>query len=96
MQRYYFHLQDGRTILDEMGVDLPDLAAVQHNALATTSELVSGMKSGPEFWAGEPWKLWVTDRPDGLGTTVLTLTFSARSDAASIDSHDPGCRFVPL
>jgi hypothetical protein len=77
MQRYYFHLQDGQTILDETGVDLPDLAAVRQNALATTSEILGGMKSGLTFWSGEPWKLWVTDQPDGLGTPVLTLTFSA-------------------
>jgi hypothetical protein len=77
MRRYYFHLQDGRTIFDETGTVLPDFAAVQENALATTFELLSGMKSGPKFWAGEPWKMWVTDQPDGLGTPVLTLTFSA-------------------
>ena len=27
--------------------------------------------------SGEPWKLWVTDQPDGAGTTVLTLQFAA-------------------
>jgi hypothetical protein len=31
----------------------------------------------PEFWSGEPWRLWVTDQPDGGGSTVLTLQFAA-------------------
>ena len=78
MQRYFFHLEDGETILDEIGTELPDLAAVRHNALATTSDLLGGIKAGPDFWAGEPWKLWVTDQADGLGTTILTLRFSAK------------------
>src|SRR4051794_20123801 len=77
MPLYYFHLKDGQSIFDSHGSDLPDLAAVRRTALATTTEILGGMKAGPEFWSGEPWKLWVTDQPDGAGTTVLTLQFAA-------------------
>jgi uncharacterized protein DUF6894 len=73
---YYFHLKDGQTILDSHGSDLPDLAAVRHTALATTTEMLGDMQAGPEFWSGESWRLWVTDQPDGAGTTVLTLQFA--------------------
>jgi hypothetical protein len=50
---------------------------VRRTAIATTAETLGGLQAGPEFWSGEPWKLWVTDQPDGAGTTVLTLQFAA-------------------
>jgi hypothetical protein len=77
MSLYYFHLKDGQTIFDSQGSDLPDLAAVRRMAIATTTEILGGLRAGPEFWSGEPWKLWVPDQPDGAGTTVLTLQFAA-------------------
>ena len=77
MPLYYFHLKDGQTIFDSRASDLPDLAAVRRMAIATTTEILGGLQAGPEFWSGEPWKLWVTDEPDGAGTTVLTLQFAA-------------------
>jgi hypothetical protein len=77
MPLYYFHLKDGQSIFDSHGSDLPDLAAVRRTALATTTEILGDMEAGPEFWSGEPWRLWVTDQPDGAGTTVLTLQFAA-------------------
>jgi hypothetical protein len=51
--------------LDSEGCDLPDLSAVRHAAIATTTEVLGGIKAGPTFWSGEPWKLWVTDEPNG-------------------------------
>ena len=33
MPRYYFHCEDGRTFHDDNGLELPDLAAAQHEAL---------------------------------------------------------------
>jgi hypothetical protein len=77
MALYYFHLKDGATVLDSEGCDLPDLAAVRRAAIATTTEVLGGIKAGPAFWSGEPWKLWVTDRPNGAGATLLTLQFAA-------------------
>jgi hypothetical protein len=84
---YYFHLKDGCTIFDAQGSDLPDIAAVRRTALATTTEILGGMRAGPEFWSGEPWKLWVTDQPDGAGTTVLTLQFAAVESDILVDAR---------
>jgi hypothetical protein len=77
MPLYYFHLKDGATLLDSEGCDLPDLAAVRRAAIATTTDVLGGIKAGPAFWSGEPWKLWVTDGPNGDGATLLTLQFAA-------------------
>jgi hypothetical protein len=86
MALYYFHLKDGATLLDSEGCDLPDLAAVRRAAIATTTEVLGGIKAGPAFWSGEPWKLWVTDRPNGAGATLLTLQFAAIE--ADVRAHD--------
>jgi hypothetical protein len=77
MPRYYFNMQDGVTMLDDEGLDLSDLDAVKEEAVQSSAEMLKGME-GARFWQGEPWRLWVTDQPNGLGNTVLTLEFSAR------------------
>jgi len=86
MALYYFHLKDGATLLDSEGCDLPDLAAVRRAAIATTTEVLGGIKAGPAFWSGEPWKLWVTDGPNGVGATLLTLQFAAIE--SDVRAHD--------
>jgi hypothetical protein len=75
--------------LDSEGTELLDLAAVRRTALATATEILGGMKTGPAFWSGEPWKLWVTDRPDGGGTSVLTLQFSAVEGELLAEKRSP-------
>jgi hypothetical protein len=77
MPRYYFNIQDGQTMLDDEGMELDDMQAVKEEAVKSSTDLLKGLQ-GPEFWSGEPWKLWVSDQPNGGGNTVLTLTFSAR------------------
>jgi hypothetical protein len=79
--RYFFHLKDGKEILDHEGTELRDASALKQEALMMTTELLGGM-SGNEFWNGEPWKLWVTDQPGGAGNTVLILEFTAHQSAA--------------
>ena len=42
MPRYYFHLEDGQCLLDENGLDLPDIVAVQDEALRTSGNFSGG------------------------------------------------------
>lgn len=78
MPLYYFHLEDGQILHDVTGLDFPDLAAAQNEALRTSGEL---LKDGPQapavLWNGRPWRLWVTDKPNGEGKTLFTLRLSA-------------------
>ena len=76
MPRYYFHLEDGQRLLDDTGLDLADIAAVQNEAVRTSAELLRGGHSGT-LWNGTPWRMWVTDKPKGEGKTFFTLRFSA-------------------
>src|SRR4051795_8482442 len=96
MGLYYFHLKDGITILDSEGTDLPDLNAVRRTALATATEILGGMKTGPAFWSGEPWELWVTDQSEGRGTRVLTLQFAAVEGEMLIEKRSPRLAVTPL
>jgi hypothetical protein len=78
MQRYYFHLENGQILLDDTGVELRDIATAEIQALRASSEL---FKAGPRvtatLWNGTPWRMWVTDKPNGEGKTFFTLRFSA-------------------
>jgi hypothetical protein len=76
MNLYYFHVRDGHTILDDVGTLLPNIAAVKKEALQVTSELIGSPRSA--HWDTTPWRLWVTERPNGEGKTLLSLDVLAQ------------------
>jgi hypothetical protein len=76
MPRYYFNLKDGRLSLDEEGIEFPDIHAARKEAVRYSGEVLRD-GAGESLWAGEPWRLWVTDAPGGKGNTFFTLSFSA-------------------
>jgi hypothetical protein len=76
--RYYFHIKNGESLFDEEGMELESLAAVRQEAALASIELLKGPPP-PDFWAGEPWMLWVTEQPNGGGNTVLATTFASRA-----------------
>jgi len=76
MPRYYFHLEDGQVLLDDTGSELGDVAAAQNEALRASGDLLRGGRATAHFWNGTPWRMWVTDKPDGEGKTFFTLRFS--------------------
>jgi hypothetical protein len=76
--RYYFHVKDGSTILDEDGAEFSSVESVKNNAIKASGEMLRSLNHGVNFWSGEPWKLWVTDGPDDTGKTILELQFIAR------------------
>lgn len=78
MSLFYFNIRDGRTMLDEVGTELPSLAAAREQAISTSGQILKN-GAGPAMWAGEPWCMWVTDAPNGGGKTLFTLRFSAEA-----------------
>jgi hypothetical protein len=73
--RFYFHVKDGSTILDDEGSEFPSVEAVKNNAIRASGEMLRGLDHDLNFWSGEPWKLWVTDgtqryRQNNLGTAI--------------------------
>ena len=77
MQRYFFHVRDGHTSLDETGFECADMDEVRAEALRTAGALLKEL--GPNFWKHRTWTMWVTDE---AGEVVLTLNFSAGKEGA--------------
>ena len=78
MARYYFHFEDGKVVLDNTGSECDNLTAAQHEAVRASGEFLrDGADDAVGLWNGKPWRMWVTDKPNGEGKTFFTLRFSA-------------------
>ncbi len=78
--KYYFHINDGEALLDDEGLEFSDFNTIKAEALRSCVDMIKDIP-GNRLWSGTPWTLWVTDQPNGGGSTVLTLTLSARLSA---------------
>jgi hypothetical protein len=57
---------------------LRDIAAAQKEALRASADILkAGARATATLWTGTPWRMWVTDKPNGEGNTFFTLRFSA-------------------
>ncbi|MGX9147992.1 DUF6894 family protein [Mesorhizobium sp. 128a] len=74
MSRYFFHVLNGKALVDEVGVELIDLNAMRNEAIRSSGEMLS---TGQQTWAGEAWQMVVTDETE-------TVVFSVRY---SVDRH---------
>ncbi len=77
MQRYFFHLHDGRTTLDAEGVELPNLRAARGEAVRACGDLLrdvpAALLSGQHAWC-----LWATDQPNDQGAGLFTVTLTMK------------------
>jgi hypothetical protein len=80
MPRYFFHGQDGYSIRDTQGTELPDIYEAQEQAIRTSGEILRDM--GAKFWNGTEWELEVTDEH---GQVLFILRFSAEERPALRD-----------
>lgn len=74
MQRYFFHVMDGRAVVDAIGIELPDLWAVRLHAIKLASTVLADLETG--LLLGQPWQMTVADENSN---TVFSLTFSANT-----------------
>ena len=72
MPRYFFHVIDGRDIIDNEGSELAGLKEARIEAIHLAGSILRD--EGDEFWKGEEWHMNVTD---ASGLSVLKLRFSA-------------------
>jgi hypothetical protein len=72
MPRYYFHVMDGRALVDTEGTELAGLKQARAEAIRTAGKILADQ--GRKFWTGNTWQMIVAD---AAGDTVLTLRFSA-------------------
>jgi hypothetical protein len=71
VQRYFFHVRDGTTTLDDTGFECATSEQVRTEALRAAGETLKEL--GSDFWDHPHWTMWVEDEAGG---TVLTLSFS--------------------
>src|SRR4051794_29037938 len=89
MAMHYFHMANDHTMFDSVGTDLPDLQSVRKETLRAGREMLNLGGSEP-LWAGEPWRVWVTDEPDGSGQTILTSNYVYGEDRSCPTSRRAG------
>jgi hypothetical protein len=70
MPRYFFHLEDGHSAPDEEGAELRDIEEARAVAVRFAGDYLKDQGAG--FWAGEDWRLIVTDA-DGLHLFAITV-----------------------
>ncbi len=75
MPRYFFHVHDRTSVLDEIGLELPDIAAARGAAIELSREILKDAAGGP-LWEVQHWQVEVTDNPHLLGRTFFILEFS--------------------
>ena len=86
MPRYFFHVYDGYSSLDQDGTKFPDIYTAQAQAIRTSGEILRDM--GAQFWDGAAWRLEVAD---ARGQVLFVLHFSAEERPALTDpASDPG------
>jgi hypothetical protein len=79
MPRYYFHVIDGREIIDHEGIELPGLGEARVEAIQTAGAILRD--EGDKFWNGTEWHMNVTD---AAGQPVLKLRFSAEDQSGTM------------
>ena len=78
MPRYFFHVIDGRSIIDNQGSELASLKEARVEAIQLAGAILRD--EGDTFWNGQEWHLDVTD---ASGQSVLKLRFSAEDQGAT-------------
>jgi hypothetical protein len=68
MPRYYFHVDDGHSTLDDEGTEFPGLKAARIAAVRLAGAILG--ERAEAFWDEEQWSLRVTD---DAGLTLFSL-----------------------
>ena len=71
MPRYYFHVMDGRVVIDEDGTELAGPEDVRREAIRAAGEILANGEAA-SLAGGHVWNMTVADED---AKTVLTLRF---------------------
>jgi hypothetical protein len=70
MSRYFFHIEDGLPVQDDLGVELDTLTQAKCEAVRLAGQSICD--AAGHFWDREEWKLTATDEG---GLTLFILQF---------------------
>lgn len=78
MPLYHFNVEDGVSLPDDEGHELPDLDTAKREAVVLAGALIREL--GAEFWKGREWRMCVTDHD---GRQLFKLRFSGTMTSMS-------------
>lgn len=70
MPRYFFHILNGKAVIDEIGLELTNLDQMRTEAIRAAGQMLS---DGQHSWKGRAWQMVVTDLD---ATIVFGVNFS--------------------
>jgi uncharacterized protein DUF6894 len=76
MKKFYFNTENDHTELDPDGTECANADQARSEALVLLGELMRDVYRASS-WNGTPWKVWVTDGPQGGGQVLFTVELSA-------------------
>lgn len=75
MPRYHFNVDDGLSLRDDDGIELPDLAAARKEAVKLAGASIREYSG--KLWDGDEWKLDVTNNTGMVLFSLLLIGYSA-------------------
>lgn len=75
MTRFFFHVHNGISVFDDVGLELPDIEAAEAAAIELFGEILNDGPDGP-LWQKNTWRVEVSEGPGILARTFLTVQFS--------------------
>jgi hypothetical protein len=88
MPRYFFHVIDGRSIIDSEGSELAGLKEARIEAIQLACAILRD--EGDKFWSGEEWHMNVTDASGQSASQPMTRVSRLKRTRTS------GSRFNPF
>ena len=76
MTRFYFHIHNGISVFDDVGLELPDIEAARAVAIKLSGEILSDEPERPLWQDNNCW-IEVTDSPRIGGYTFFILQITA-------------------
>ncbi|WOH56103.1 MULTISPECIES: DUF6894 family protein [Bradyrhizobium] len=62
MTRFFFHVHNGISVFDDVGLELPDIEAAEAAAIELFGEILNDGPDGP-LWQKNTWRVEVSDGP---------------------------------
>ena len=75
MTRFFFHVHNGISVFDDVGLELPDIEAAEAAAIELSGQILNDGPDGP-LWQNNTWRVEVSDGTGILGRTFLIVQFS--------------------
>ena len=75
MPRYFFHVHDGGSVPDDLGLNLPDIRAARIAAIELSREILSSEIIGP-FHNRPCWRIEVSNSPELTSLPLFVIHFS--------------------